>query len=370
MALDGVVPNNAPKVTISAPTRVVQIVKNATLSLTAVASDPDGDSLEYVWEGIRGWGQVRAKGANAIWDFTDYFALSYPTEAIVRVTTFDHCGASNSADLSILVQRSEKPEDMVPGRWSYDVTRTSVSDPQPRVSNYVLCERRKGLDLAYRRLESTSKPCTVTSRERSGNTVTFEASCPDGEKETGSIRYDGDRVESNIQRTGNGLSSAKTQGTNLGPCLTGFEIVDAPRADRSRCTRFVKDSDDEQTGELVPGTRCVRFENFRGRVLPNVPPKVTIEVSKPKLGLAGFFSALDDGELPLKAIASDSDGDNLLYTWTVSSGTILGDGPNVIWDLTGVRKRTATVTLEVDDGCGCINLNSVTLTVVNTDLTM
>lgn len=52
--------------------------------------------------------------------------------------------------------------------------------------------------------------------------------------------------------------------------------------------------------------------------------------------------------------ASDPDGDTLLYTYVVSVGKIIGNGPNVQWDLSGVQEGKYKVTLIVDDGKGYV----------------
>jgi PKD domain len=54
--------------------------------------------------------------------------------------------------------------------------------------------------------------------------------------------------------------------------------------------------------------------------------------------------------LGLSAVASDPDGDVLVYTWSVTGGKITGDGRNVTWDLTGARPGTYTATVTVADG--------------------
>src|SRR5207244_6476779 len=65
----------------------------------------------------------------------------------------------------------------------------------------------------------------------------------------------------------------------------------------------------------------------------------------------------------LTTVATDPDGDTLLYTYSTTGGRISGDGPNVTWDLSGVAPGTYTSTVEVDDGCGCIAFSSTTVTV-------
>jgi len=50
--------------------------------------------------------------------------------------------------------------------------------------------------------------------------------------------------------------------------------------------------------------------------------------------------------------ASDPDNDPLTYTYTATSGTVDGTGPDVRWKSTGVSEGTYTVTSQVSDGKG------------------
>jgi hypothetical protein len=48
----------------------------------------------------------------------------------------------------------------------------------------------------------------------------------------------------------------------------------------------------------------------------------------------------------------DPEGDTLIYRYSISAGKIVGTGPRVVWDLTGLEPGTYTITAGVDDGCG------------------
>jgi len=139
----------------------------------------------------------------------------------------------------------------------------------------------------------------------------------------------------------------------------------------SRCTRLMfgprpkkKDRKSNKqiaaaSGTAMPGTRCLRLASGGrpGTILPNTPPK---------LGIAGSYVETNGNPQAffyLKAIACDPDGDSLLYIYTVNGGRITGDGESAIWNLTDVtRPGTYAVTVEVDDGCGCISFESTQVT--------
>ncbi|HEX5706306.1 MAG TPA: PKD domain-containing protein, partial [Pyrinomonadaceae bacterium] len=108
-------------------------------------------------------------------------------------------------------------------------------------------------------------------------------------------------------------------------------------------------------------------------VLPNQPPVVSLSSSSARVVLAaecGPNEVPDSACTPtstsvqLSATASDPDGDTLLYTYSTNGGRVVGDGANATLDLTGVAPGTYTVTVEVDDGCGCVSFASTTVEVV------
>ncbi|MDQ3800096.1 MAG: hypothetical protein M3384_11625 [Acidobacteriota bacterium] len=48
----------------------------------------------------------------------------------------------------------------------------------------------------------------------------------------------------------------------------------------------------------------------------------------------------------------DPENDVLTYNYNVSGGKIIGQGAKVVWDLSGAKPGTYTITAGVDDGCG------------------
>ena len=103
-------------------------------------------------------------------------------------------------------------------------------------------------------------------------------------------------------------------------------------------------------------------------VLPNQPPTVA-------LGLGSVTKGSDDllreaantvctgDKVQLSATASDPDGDTLLYSWTSTGGRIVGDGTATVFDTAGLAPGDYTITVEVNDGCGCVAFDSKTIRV-------
>ena len=65
----------------------------------------------------------------------------------------------------------------------------------------------------------------------------------------------------------------------------------------------------------------------------------------------------------LRAEATDPDGDTPLYTYTTAAGRVVGEGPEVTLDLTGVAPGVYDISVEVDDGNGGIATDTAKVTV-------
>jgi len=73
---------------------------------------------------------------------------------------------------------------------------------------------------------------------------------------------------------------------------------------------------------------------------------VTNDLSKTK-------ASFDYTKIAIESKASSTDPTYVLtYNYTVSGGKIIGNGANVIWDLTGVKPGEYIITASVDNGCG------------------
>jgi hypothetical protein len=70
-------------------------------------------------------------------------------------------------------------------------------------------------------------------------------------------------------------------------------------------------------------------------------------------------------KVALSATGSDPDGDTLLYGWTSSGGQVTGEGATSTFDTAGLAPGDYTVTVNVDDGCGCVAFDSKVIRVTS-----
>lgn len=97
----------------------------------------------------------------------------------------------------------------------------------------------------------------------------------------------------------------------------------------------------------------------------NNPPVIAdIKLNKTEL-IADDSSESSDTNMLIKVFteARDDEYDALIYKYEVSAGKIIGKQETVLWDLTGVKAGTYTITAAVDDGCGFCG-NTITKTVI------
>src|SRR5262249_36183347 len=108
---------------------------------------------------------------------------------------------------------------------------------------------------------------------------------------------------------------------------------------------------------LAPGsyTVSVRVDDGRGGTATcAVDIKVEPRPNRPPtISCSGDRSSVFVGErVRITAEASDPDNDPLTYSWRASGGQIIGEGPAVQLDTTGLNPGRYTVTGRVDDGRG------------------
>jgi hypothetical protein len=57
-------------------------------------------------------------------------------------------------------------------------------------------------------------------------------------------------------------------------------------------------------------------------------------------------------KIRVTTVAEDKENDILVYRYTVIAGRIIGQGPSVVWDLSGVSPGKYSIVVGSDDGCG------------------
>ncbi|MGH9846754.1 MAG: PKD domain-containing protein, partial [Blastocatellia bacterium] len=103
-------------------------------------------------------------------------------------------------------------------------------------------------------------------------------------------------------------------------------------------------------------------------ILPNQPPTVALALGTVTKGSDDLLREAANtvcvgDKVQLSAAASDPDGDTLLYSWTSTGGRIVGDGTATVFDTAGLAPGDYTITVEVNDGCGCVAFDSKTIRV-------
>jgi len=128
------------------------------------------------------------------------------------------------------------------------------------------------------------------------------------------------------------------------------------------------------TNGFIAGLSFGRTNKREEPVLPNQAPTVSLTVGGITKGsndlLREAASTICPGDkVALSAAAADPDGDSLTYRWTSSAtngGRFASEGgANNTFDTTGLAPGEYTITVEVDDGCGCVAFDSKTITVTN-----
>jgi hypothetical protein len=114
------------------------------------------------------------------------------------------------------------------------------------------------------------------------------------------------------------------------------------------------------------------FGHRNARFVPviNVAPVVSVSASSAAITLpcppgtsSPTCTPSATRSVELTAVATDADNDTLLYTWSVTGGTLSGEGRMVNWDLSGVNPGTYTASVEVNDGNQHLVTGTTTVTV-------
>ena len=115
-------------------------------------------------------------------------------------------------------------QQMEPGEWEFTNTMSSPALPQPQTMTMKQCVTSKMAGDPAGWQPRPESDCTVTPKGKSGDSVSWEISCPkSGMKGSGTARLGKGTVESETKMTMSGQGqnfdmTTKTRGRLLGPC--------------------------------------------------------------------------------------------------------------------------------------------------------
>ena len=153
-----------------------------------------------------------------------------------------------------------------------------------------------------------------------------------------------------------GAEIVSGQGTDL--------IKVQPYSAYVRATVMVENLRDE-----CQSTQASMVSEVRAPIGCSLPPIVNVALSSSSIvrpcseGRRSETCAATGNLVEVTGDAPEVAENELLFTWSVTAGRLIGEGRRVTWDFSGVPKGTYTVTVEVNDGNQHTATASATLTI-------
>ena len=112
-----------------------------------------------------------------------------------------------------------------------------------------------------------------------------------------------------------------------------------------------------------PFRRQPRFACMLPPVVDSITTSKSLITFCPTATASSNLTCSPDREVKLVANASAPEGTEFLYTWSVTGGTLQGQGRDVTWDLSGLAEGTYTATVELNYGNQHTASGSTTVTI-------
>ena len=129
-----------------------------------------------------------------------------------------------AASMLALAALAAHAQEMQPGEWEFTNTMSSPALPQPQTMTMKRCVTSKEAGDPAGWQPRPESDCKVTPKGRSGDTVSWDISCPkSGMNGSGTAKLGKGTVESETKMTMSGQGqnfqmTTKTRGRLLGPC--------------------------------------------------------------------------------------------------------------------------------------------------------
>lgn len=148
------------------------------------------------------------------------------------------------------------------------------------------------------------------------------------------------------------------QSTNISPSPTPQPTSETKRPDAVR--RFFSWTRDQLAR---PFRRQPRFACSLPPVVTSITTSKSLITFCPTTTAISNLTCSPDREVKVVANAASPEGTEFLYTWSVTGGTLQGQGREVTWDLSGLAEGTYTATVELNDGHQHTASGSTTVTI-------
>ena len=364
---DGTTPPANRPPTVTASCDPCEVSRGGEVSLTATASDPDGDSLTYEWSAPAGRFSEATDAATTRWTAPDEVG-----SVTIRVDVSDRRGGTASAEVTV-----------------------DVANRSPSVSAWCdPCEVSRGGEVSL----------TATASDPDGDSLTYEWSAPAGRfseatdaattrwtapDEVGSVTI---RVDVSDRRGGTASAEVTVDVANRSPDVSawcdpcevsrGGEVsltATASDPDGDSLTyewsapagRFSEATDAATTRWTAPdevGSVTIRVDVSDGRG-GTASAEVTVDVANRSPSVSAWCDPCEihrGGEVQLTATASDPDGDGLTYDWSAPAGRFseATDAATTRWTAPD-EIGPVTIRVDVSDGQGGTASAEVTVDVAN-----